>query len=199
MDLRIVKTKRKLQKSLIQLLREKSILDISVSELCRTASVDRNTFYSHYDNISDLKNEMLDNYMKEVTEQIRQKAPSFSMEELLVETCRLIYNHHGLTELLYQNLLGTTDLLDMINTCNSVVLPLLAAAHPNVDGEKLSIANRFATGGATLLIIDWFRSGMREKPEIVAKKIAQLSNVLYGSLFSAPTIENEKAAEPAVH
>lgn len=54
MDSRIIRTKKKLQDGLIDLLKQNSILDISVSELCRTANVDRNTFYSHYSNISEL-------------------------------------------------------------------------------------------------------------------------------------------------
>lgn len=40
MDSRIIRTKKKLQDGLIDLLKQNSILDISVSELCRTANVD---------------------------------------------------------------------------------------------------------------------------------------------------------------
>lgn len=65
---RIELTKRLLKEALLKLMSQKSIQKISVSELCRTAGINRSTFYNHYgsqfevlrememDMISDLEN-----------------------------------------------------------------------------------------------------------------------------------------------
>lgn len=172
MDSRIIRTKKKLQDGLIDLLKQNSILDISVSELCRTANVDRNTFYSHYSNISELKDDVLSVYTKKAIERIQANAPTYDFEGMLIETCRLIQETQELTVLIYRSMLGPSDLLDLINACNEAVLSIFFMKNPSVEREKIISVNRFATGGATLMLIDWCRNGMIESPEEVSKKIA---------------------------
>lgn len=62
-DLRIVKTKEALHNALLELLNEKVLEDISISEICRKAKVNRGTFYLHYNQIEDL----FKDYFKEIT------------------------------------------------------------------------------------------------------------------------------------
>ena len=183
MDSRIIRTKKKLQDGLIDLLKQNSILDISISELCRTANVDRNTFYSHYSNISELKDDVLSVYTKKAIERIQANAPTYDFEGMLIETCRLIQETQELTVLIYRSMLGPSDLLDLINACNEAVLSIFFMKNPSVESEKIISVNRFATGGATLMLIDWCRNGMIESPEEVSKKIAAYSKTLYGPLF----------------
>lgn len=46
------------KKSLIELLDEKYISEISVTELCNKANMNRSTFYSHYENVIDVLDEI---------------------------------------------------------------------------------------------------------------------------------------------
>ena len=48
-DVRVIKTKAKLNKAFRQLLVEKGYVDITVNEICIRAGVRRATFYKHYD------------------------------------------------------------------------------------------------------------------------------------------------------
>lgn len=54
MDKRIEKTLHHLQEALLLLIREKPLVDITVSELCRCADVNRGTFYKHFSNVHDV-------------------------------------------------------------------------------------------------------------------------------------------------
>lgn len=47
----------KMDRALIELLKKRSLEYITVSELCKTAGVDRSTFYLHYETIMDLLEE----------------------------------------------------------------------------------------------------------------------------------------------
>ncbi|KKI89532.1 transcriptional regulator [Bacillus sp. SA1-12] len=62
-DLRIVKTKEALHHALLELLNGKALEEISISEICRKAKINRGTFYLHYSQIEDLFEE----YFKEIT------------------------------------------------------------------------------------------------------------------------------------
>ena len=49
---RVRLTKRLLRESLIKLLGKQTIYDITVSQLCEDAEINRSTFYKYYNNIS---------------------------------------------------------------------------------------------------------------------------------------------------
>ena len=52
------KTRERLKEALLRLLARRDILDVTVSRLCQEAGVNRSTFYSHYDSIGDLMEEL---------------------------------------------------------------------------------------------------------------------------------------------
>lgn len=57
-DIRIRKTRDKLKQGLLEILKNEDIDSVSVTELCRYSGVNRNTFYSHYKEPSDLLEEI---------------------------------------------------------------------------------------------------------------------------------------------
>lgn len=58
-DPRTARTVASLRAALRESLRDRALDDISVSELCRIADVQRTTFYTHYSSVADLLTEML--------------------------------------------------------------------------------------------------------------------------------------------
>ena len=71
-DRRIRRTKAILSRSLIQLMEEKEIRDISVKELTDLADINRGTFYLHYNDIYDLLAQMEDELFVEFNEILDQ-------------------------------------------------------------------------------------------------------------------------------
>lgn len=67
-DLRVVKTRAVIKNTLIEIMSEKEISKITVSELCEKAKINRKTFYRHYREISDvtaeLENEALEEFSR---------------------------------------------------------------------------------------------------------------------------------------
>ena len=61
---RITATKHMFRNAFLKLLKEKSMADIRVNELCELAGVNRSTFYRHYDNVSDLMDEIVDELLQ---------------------------------------------------------------------------------------------------------------------------------------
>ncbi len=58
LDRRQIKTKKAIIGAFIQLLQEKDISKITITELAKLANIDRKTFYLHYESISDLYNDL---------------------------------------------------------------------------------------------------------------------------------------------
>ena len=51
-DRRVRKTRALLRQGLIGLMREKSVQDITVKELCEACDINRGTFYLHYTDVA---------------------------------------------------------------------------------------------------------------------------------------------------
>lgn len=97
LDLRISKTKTALHHALLQLLNEQPLEKISITELCRTAKVNRGTFYLHYTDIDDLFTEVF----KEIMQNLRlsyQKphiqTPNFTVEQLHPNNIQIFQHIH---------------------------------------------------------------------------------------------------------
>lgn len=67
-DKRIIKTKKNIKLTLIELLQKMSFEKITVSEICRVGETSRITFYTHYDDKYSLVDEMFRDYIKEATD-----------------------------------------------------------------------------------------------------------------------------------
>jgi AcrR family transcriptional regulator len=65
-DLRVVKTRNAMREAFVGLLSEKKLSEITISELCSRAMINRKTFYRHYralsDIVTELENEILDDF-----------------------------------------------------------------------------------------------------------------------------------------
>ncbi len=65
-DRRVHRTQTHLKHSLLDLMAEKTIQDITVKELVEAAEINRSTFYLHYHNISDVLTDMEDEVMNQL-------------------------------------------------------------------------------------------------------------------------------------
>ena len=99
-DRRARKTDLALQTALIKLLSEKEIKDITIKELTDTADIHKATFYTHYEDIYDLYNQIEEYVIGEISKMITLDPK---------HTYTFVFN--SLVEFLYDNLELTKVLL----------------------------------------------------------------------------------------
>lgn len=63
-DRRALYTRMVIKDALLSLLAEKEYADITITDLCREAEINRGTFYLHYDNLREVMDELFDNALK---------------------------------------------------------------------------------------------------------------------------------------
>lgn len=94
-QLKFKKTSEKMCCALIDLLKEKRVDEVSVTEICIVADVNRSTFYAHFETIGDLLSEtkryILDVCRKEVLEQIDPADYIDRGEKLTLSLIRDVY------------------------------------------------------------------------------------------------------------
>ena len=82
-DSQKIETKKKIKKALVSLLSEKEFDSISVSSVCSRAHIHRSTFYSHYENIEMI----IDDVLNDCNQIYIKNYPSISNMSRLEQSC----------------------------------------------------------------------------------------------------------------
>ncbi|MDO4598725.1 MAG: TetR/AcrR family transcriptional regulator [[Ruminococcus] gnavus] len=90
-DKRVIKTKKNLKATLIELMEEIPFEQISITELCRRAEISRITFYTHYSDKYALADEIFDDMLRIGTEiyHIKQKQDN-PHNDLVLGFCNML-------------------------------------------------------------------------------------------------------------
>ena len=62
-----IRSKKLIREAMIQLLNKKSLTDITVSDIVKTANINRGTFYNHYGNPIDVLEEIKEELMQKLS------------------------------------------------------------------------------------------------------------------------------------
>ncbi len=90
-DLRVIKTRRTIRNSLISLLAEKELSEITISELSARAQINRKTFYRHYRSIAEVVMELEDELLSDFSDILKSSRTSiFDIGAVLSEISALI-------------------------------------------------------------------------------------------------------------
>lgn len=66
-DLRVIKSKKAIKEAFLQLIKEKSYGNITITDIANKAMINRKTFYMHYETKENLYNEIIDELLEEIT------------------------------------------------------------------------------------------------------------------------------------
>ena len=180
MDRRVKYTKKIIKDTFLELLGEKDIKKITVSEICTKADINRATFYRYYLDVYDL----LDNIEKEFVTELKSAYSPQSDEEKTIS-----HFSKALLEVFIQNKeLGKI----LFNTNNNVYFlhNILEVAYercrerwekdlPDIPQEDMEYATVFIFNGALGVINYWVKNDFDKDIEEVSAVIETLSN--YGT------------------
>lgn len=189
-DRRVRKTKDILKRSLIILMKEKSINSITVKELCEKADINRGTFYLHYVDIFNI----LDEIEKELFEEFQHMILSHEISKSQIITkpilediftfvannsdfCMIVLCERGdvafvkkIVSIIYEK--GYNDWINIFK---------------QTDKELFDKYYSFILYGAIGLIDYWLKNGLKESPEYMAMLTEKM---ILNGLKSVNLIEN---------
>ncbi len=167
MDKRILNTKKKLTNTLLLLIKEKKIKDITVLELCKKAKINRTTFYKYYKDIDDIVHKIEESLLTDLEKNINDIKRNYliSFTSKIIET---ISAHKEIyTRLLSEN--GDHTFLRRIlglvynQSITEWEKLLKKASHSDLE----NIYN-FIVDGTIGIIESWIKSNCQEEPSNIA-------------------------------
>ncbi len=173
-DIRVKKTKERLKTSLLSLLKEKSIEKISISEICSSADVNRNTFYAHYTSIEDLLSEIEGDFLSEIISALNISGEVIhSVKDLLIVIFRIIRSNEDMCVLLLSER-GDKNFL------RNILYFALPGAMDNwtnelgMDKEDAKLLFYFIVGGAVNILEAWLKDDLDFTIDELAEKMNAL-------------------------
>ena len=172
------KTIREIKATFFNLLAQKNIDKITVSEICALCEINRGTFYRYYQDVyallSEIENDFaldFNNRLREIAKQQNDHLASLSdfLEMLKTEREFLftVFTHADPRE--FYNIITKTTAAN-----SNLLFSEMFAAYPH---DKDFLQN-FCAGGVAGIIITWIKNDFSAPTEHIARLIMQLSNAI---------------------
>ena len=168
-------TKRLLRESMIKLLKEHTIYEITVSQLCSEAEINRSTFYKYYSNVREIYEEIEREALEACSDCITkvgvhdEETIIKHIEELLMH----IKQQSELYRLLLENSINGEFPYKLIEGTVGAVTSLYKPIPKNKKyAEYLSL---FVVSGAVSVLRKWLNTGMNETPHELSKLILYIA------------------------
>ena len=161
---KIQNTRNILLNTLIELSESRPMEEISVSELCRAAHINRTTFYKYYSVPSDI----IDHKLAEImgicfSPELLSSAPGTgNLYQTMLHTCQIYYDQRHLVQLYKQ---AGPRMLSALQHHFSNALPQALPEYSSVC---------FISGGVASIIFQWSQQNYRQTPEEIAHLLTGL-------------------------
>jgi len=178
MDVRAVKSRRKLKKALIKLMTDQPYSTLTVQDVVGLAGVNRGTFYNHFESLAHLLNELFDEIVKGLIDAFREpyaNVESFKISELSPSAVTLfqnVYRHRDFYRMIVRS--------DVSHLFRSKLTDTIAGmgdyyvAHSRINGD---ISNAYHAAAVVGLIFDWVANGFVYSPDYMAEQLLAIVTI----------------------
>ena len=155
--------KRKLTNSLLDLMKKKSIYEITVLELCKEANINRTTFYKYYTDINDLVKKTEEGLLEELKSNINDIKRNYLLT-YTNKTIEIISNNKEI----YTRLLGENGdhlfLRRILNNVKEQSIEEWQKLLKKASSEDLNNIYNFIVDGTIGIIENWIKNNCKQDP-----------------------------------
>ncbi|TCT19341.1 TetR family transcriptional regulator [Melghiribacillus thermohalophilus] len=196
LDRRVRRSKKALQESLIQLMKEKDFKEITVTEIVHHADLNRGTFYKHFQYKEDLLREMMDEVMNDLVASYREPykdGRTLKMKNLTSSAVR-VFDHVYKYSSFYTLLFKSNSLVDFQMKIGKVLRDLALkdldeyAPDPKINREIHASYRVYAIIG---MIIEWVNSDFKYSSRYMAEQLVEILKLDQKKAAYKPRVEGE--------
>lgn len=171
-DARVRYTRMIIEESFLELLSEKPLSRVTVTELCQRAELNRATFYKHYLDIPDLMEKLEEQLFDQLRRLFADHAASF--DNFLPDALALIRRNKDKFSILSSRN-GDPELMGKaFMVCYERAYPLLTQNPIDLSEEKRLMLYNFLSYGSGGVLNQWMSGGMKETDEEISRFILTL-------------------------
>lgn len=171
----------KMHDALIKLLDKQEFSDITVSEICREAGVNRSTFYAHYDNTYDLLQETRKDFFRSFLNSFENEDKP--LDHLSAEETAVFISPKYLVPFLefmkqnrkmFQTYMNNLDFIDTEEVFsffrNAVFAPIIYKFHP-AEQNIILYMTTFFVQGIFAIVLEWLNNDCEDDVSFICEVI----------------------------
>lgn len=178
MDRRVKYTKKIIRETLINLLSEKDLKQITVSEICNIADINRATFYRYYLDVYDLLEKIEDDFVQEI-KAAASNSKEYSVSSFSKELLTVFLDNKELVKILFNAKNNVYFLYDILEVAYEKCKEKWQNDYINISEEDIEYATLFIFNGALGVINFWVQNDFDKDIDEISNIIELLSN--YGT------------------
>lgn len=176
-DRRVIKTKRAIKNAFAKLLNEKSINDITISDIAAQADINRKTFYNYYAGIHEVIDEIENDIIRHVDEALTDIDFKNSLEspyrifEKLTDIINTDMDFFGYLLGMNSNVSLTSKIADLLKgKVKTLIMPYM-----EIEEVRLDIMLEFMISAMVAVYKRWFNSPRTLPVEEISNQIKILA------------------------
>lgn len=173
-----------IRKSLLALLAKKTLKEITVSELCKTAQITRGTFYNHFYDVFDVYDSIEQEFIDQLKERVDNTDVTHLDNKFIFEIIQLIYDNSDLIAVLVGDFKDTMLFEKVYEFAREKYINEYIAKCPDIDSQKIKMVFTYIVNGSMGLLIEWIESGMAKTCRVIADEIGGFAKVLCEAYFA---------------
>ncbi len=175
-DRRIKFSKMMLRQSLLELMKEKPINKITITEICKHADINRNTFYSYFTTPDDLLCQIENDLYDEIRDSVESSLQISTISSSLLEIFTAISKNEDLCKIIFSEFGDKVFLRKIMDIAYDRCITEWSSIAPDLPKRQLEMAYTFIANGCAGLIESWIQSGFKESPLEIAQFINKISS-----------------------
>lgn len=186
MDRRVARTRKQLREALIELLKVKSVQDITVCELADKVEISRGTFYLHYKNVFDMLETVEQELLDRLAAAVRE-APMGTRERpfsMLLPCYRFFAEEVEMAAVLMGAYGDSGFFRRAAKIIKARSLSDWKVLFPELTPQETEYLFAFIFGGSLHMLEGWVTGGQKDSPEKMAEYTHRLvadGIALYGT------------------
>ncbi len=168
-DLRVIKTRKLIYQTLLELMKEKTFEEIKVSDICSKAMINRSTFYAHYEDKYELLVDFLSNLKEEFARELNESCKeNLSIREYYIRLISLFLDHIDSKRDVYNSIMVNNRSSIMMDILLSVVNDdILKRFKENDINLKVptEVISKFYLGGVINIGVEWLSNSSKYTKE----------------------------------
>ena len=184
-DLRVVKTYRKIVSTLEELMETTPFDSITVHDLCESAEIRRATFYKHYNDKYDLLSFIIKDFESEIANRVASRCDVTNIVEYISMYCKEVLDFFELRQVILRNIFKSEAFFAIYNIIIDInfkfIIRTLEDAKmggTNIPSDIRATAS-FINGGICTMLMSWLREQNISQAELLSDIKSILIRILY--------------------
>lgn len=162
-----IRSKQLIREAMITLLNKKSLTEITVSDIVKTANINRGTFYNHYGNPIDVLEEIKEELMQKLSNALKLSKEKNDIDSFL----NTIIEHFRKNEEEYRKIIDAIP-MSVIDKMKQELINEIETLKPDIDNLSLSLI----VNGIAGLYLDFLKDKVSFSYDEITRTLKEFIN-----------------------